>query len=134
MRKFLVCVFLFLTVSLISRGQTNTAVITGIVTDSSGAVIPGAKVAITDQSTGASLAFTTNGQGYFTTAPINPGTYTVSVTASGFQTQAQSGIVLRVQDRLNLNFKLPVGQVTQTVEVTNATPTIDTQTSSLGQV
>jgi hypothetical protein len=133
MRNLLLCVFLMLT-TIPMWGQTNTGVITGIATDPAGAVIPGAKVTITDQSTGASLSFTTNGQGYFTTAPINPGTYTVVVTASGFQSQAQAGIVLRVQDRLNLNFKLQVGAVTQTVEVTNATPTIDTQTSSLGQV
>ncbi len=133
MRKVLFGVLLLLTTAPM-WGQTNTGVITGIVTDPAGAVIPGAKVTITSQSTNVSLAFTTDNRGYFTSVPINPDTYSVTVTAPGFQSQIQAGIVLRVQDRLNLNFKLPVGQVTQTVEVTNATPTIDTQTSSLGQV
>ncbi len=134
MRKLCVCAFLLLTASLISWGQTNTAVITGTVTDPGGAVVPGAKVTITNQDTGASLAFSSDSQGYFTSAPINPGTYTVTVTASGFQSQTQSGIILRVQSRLNLSFKMAIGEVTQNVTVTNAIPAINTETSSLGQV
>lgn len=133
MRKLLLCAFLLL-ITIPAWGQTDTGVITGLVTDQAGAVIPNAKVTITSPSTGVSVALTTDNRGYFTSAPINPDTYSVAVTAPGFQSQSQAGIVLRVQDRLNLNFKMAIGQVTQTVEVTNATPTIDTQTSSLGQV
>ncbi len=139
MRKTLVCVFSLLTIALLLTtaplwGQTNTGVITGVVTDQAGAVIPAAKVTITSQTTGVSTVFTADSQGYFTSPPINPNTYSVTVTASGFQSQTQADIVLRVQDRLNLNFKMAIGQVTQNVTVTNATPTINTQTSSLGQV
>lgn len=133
MRKILLSLFVVLTATLM-WGQTNTAVITGNVTDSAGAVIPGAKVRITSVTTNVARDFTTNSSGYFTSVPLNPDTYSVTVTAPGFMTQTQAGIVLQVQDRLNLNFKMAVGAVTQTVEVTNATPTIDTQTSSLGQV
>ncbi|HKS71851.1 MAG TPA: carboxypeptidase regulatory-like domain-containing protein [Terriglobales bacterium] len=133
MRKLLLCVSLLLTGTLM-WGQTNTAVITGVVADSAGAVIPGAQVKITSQSTNASLTFATDSQGYFTSVPINPDTYSVTVAAPGFKTQTQAGVVLKVQDRLNLNFKMAVGEVTQTVEVTTAIPTINTQTSSLGQV
>ena len=133
MRKALLCVSLLLATSLL-WSQTNTAVITGKVTDAAGAVISGAKVKITSQDTNVSQSFTTDQQGYFTSAPLKPDAYSVSVTAPGFKSQTQAGIVLRVQDRLNLNFKMAVGEVTQTVQVTNAAPTIDTQTSSLGQV
>ena len=133
MRKALLCVFLVLA-TLPMWGQADTGVITGIVTDQAGAVIPAAKVTITSQSTGASTVLAANGQGYFTSAPTKADTYSVTATASGFQSQTQSGIILRVQDRLNLNFKMVIGQVSQTVEVTNATATIDTETSSLGTV
>ena len=133
MRKVLLCVFLLLATSPM-WGQADTGVITGIVIDQAGAVIPAAKVTITSQSTGASTVLAANGQGYFTSAPLRADTYSVVVTSSGFQSQSQTGIVLRVQDRLNLNFKMAVGQVSQTVEVTNATATIDTETSSLGTV
>jgi hypothetical protein len=133
MRKFLLCVSLLLTGALVSA-QTNTGVITGTVTDSAGAVVAGAAVAITNLSTGASLAFTTNGDGYYTSAPIDPGTYSVAVTKSGFQSQTQTGLTLQVQARLAVNFTLTVGQVSQQVVVTGGAQVIDTQTSSLGQV
>ncbi len=133
MRKVLLCVFLLLTTAPM-WGQTNTGVITGIVTDQAGAVIPGAKATITSQSTNVSLSFSTNSDGYFTSVPINPDTYSVTVTASGFQSETQTGIVLRVQARVNVNFQMRVGQVSQRVVVTTAIPTIDTQTSSVAQV
>ncbi len=133
MRKVLLCVFL-LTSTISMWGQADTGVITGIVTDQAGAVIAAAKVTITSLSTGVISTVTTNGQGYFTSAPIKADTYSVVIAAPGFQSQSQGGVVLRVQDRLNLSFKMAVGQVTQTVEVSNSTTTIDTETSSLGQV
>lgn len=133
MRKILLCVFL-MSASMPMWGQADTGVITGIVTDQAGAVIPAAKVTITSQSTGVTSAITSDSQGYFTSAPINPGTYSVMATASGFQSQTQAGIILRVQDRLNLSFRMAVGQTSQSVMVTNQTPVIDSQTSSLGTV
>lgn len=133
MRKLAVCVSLLFTAALM-WGQTNTGVITGTVTDSAGAVVPDAAVTITGQSTGAALTFTTNGQGYYTSAPIAPGIYSVTVIKSGFQSQTQTGLNLEVQARLAINFKMAVGQVSQNVVVTGAAPAIDTQTSSLGQV
>lgn len=134
MRKLVACVSLLLTATLMLWGQTNTAVITGIVTDPAGAVIPGATITITNQNKGTSFTFTTNSQGYFTTAPIDPGTYTVTVAAHDFSSQTQTGLVVQVQARLNINFKLQVGQVSQRVVVTSRAPAIETQTSSLGQV
>src|SRR6185437_14400433 len=140
MRKLLFCAVLLATSIAIlvtpapMWAQTNTGVITGTVTDQSGAVIPNAQVVITSQSRNVPLTFTTNADGYFTSVPINPDTYSVAVTAQGFQAEEQSGITLRVQDRLNLNFKLTVGSVSNRVVVTGQTPTVDTQTSSLGQV
>jgi Carboxypeptidase regulatory-like domain len=133
MRRPLLCVLLLLT-TVPMWGQADTGVITGIVTDQPGAVIPSAKVTITSQSTGVSSGVTSDSRGYFTSAPIKADTYSVVVTAPGFQTQTQADIILRVQDRLNLTFSMAVGQVTQNVVVTNQTPVIDTQTSSLGQV
>lgn len=134
MRKVLLCVSLLLLTTAPFWGQTDTAVITGIVTDPAGAVLSGATVTITSQSTNVSVTSTTDSAGYFTSVPINPDTYSVTVVANGFSSQTQAGIVLRVQNRLNLTFKMTVGQVSQSVTVTTQAPVIDTQTSSLGQV
>lgn len=71
MRRVLLRVSMLLAPTLV-WGQTNTGVITGTVTDSSGAVIPKATVKITNQATDVSLTSTTNQGGYFTSVPIDP--------------------------------------------------------------
>src|SRR6202161_1191751 len=133
MRKALRCIFLLLaTVPL--WGQVDTGVITGTVNDQAGAVIPSAKVTITSQSTGVSTVMTADSRGSFTSAPIKADVYSVAVTAPGFESETQVGVRLQVQDRLNLEFKMVVGQVNQSVTVTDQSPALQTQTSSLGQV
>jgi hypothetical protein len=115
-------------------GQVDTGVITGTVSDPAGAAIASATVTITSQSTAVSSTLTSDSHGSFTSAPLKADTYAVNVSAPGFQSEKQVGVVLRVQDRLNLNFKLIVGQVSQSVTVSDQSPAIETQTSSLGQV
>ena len=133
MRKALLCILLLLTTVPV-WGQADTGVITGTVTDQRGAVIPSAKVTITSQSTADSTVITADSRGSFSSAPIKADVYSVTVTAPGFESETRVGVGLQVQDRLNLDFKMVVGQVTQSVVVTDQSPAIQTQTSSLGQV
>jgi Carboxypeptidase regulatory-like domain len=109
--------------------QADQGAVVGIVTDSTGAVIPGAQVTLTDTDTGLVLKAKSNATGDYYFAPIKTGHYTVSVTAPGFETTEQQNIVVHVQDRLNIPIKLLPGNVSQTVTVTSAAPLMQTQTA-----
>jgi hypothetical protein len=114
--------------------QVDTGTITGTLHDQAGAVIPFAQITITNQLTGIPTSATGNDHGSFTSPPLQVGTYSVAIAATGFQSQTRTGITLQVQDRLNIDFKLEIGTVSQNVVVTNELPTVETQTSALGQV
>jgi Carboxypeptidase regulatory-like domain len=133
MRKALLAILFFL-VSAPIWAQVDTGVITGTVNDQAGAVIPSAKVTITSQATGVATTINADSRGAFSSAPIKADVYSVTVTAPGFESETRTGVQLQVQDRLNLEFKMVVGQVSQSVVVSDQTPALQTQTSSLGQV
>ena len=109
--------------------QADQGAIIGVVTDSSGAVIPGAVVTLTDTDTGLVLKARSNATGDYYFSPIKTGHYTVKATASGFETTEQQNIVVHVQDRLNIPLKLMPGNVSETVTVTSAAPIMQTQTA-----
>jgi Carboxypeptidase regulatory-like domain len=109
--------------------QADQGAIIGVVTDSTGAVIPGAQVTLTDTETGLVLQAKANATGDYYFAPIKTGHYTVSAKAPGFEITQQENIVVHVQDRLNIPLKLTPGNVSQTVTVTSAAPLLQTQTA-----
>lgn len=128
-------IFLFLAIAAgTASAQVDTGVITGTVHDQAGAVLPEAKVVFTDEAAGVSLNATTGPQGNFASPPLKPGSYSVTVQANGFKSQTLNGIRLQVQDRLSFDFKMSIGAVDQNVVVTDESPTLQTETSSLGQV
>lgn len=132
MRKFVLLLILCVAGPIFA--QVSTAVITGTVQDPDGAVIPTAIITIANQSTGISTTVKADQQGDFSSPPLQVGTYSVTASAPGFQSQTQTGIALEVQQRLNIPFKLVVGRATQNVVVTSAPLALQTETSSLGQV
>src|SRR6202035_466875 len=95
-----------------SIAQTDQGAITGVVQDSTGAVIPNAQVTATNIDTGLSLETRSNSSGVFVFSPLKIGNYTVSVSSTGFQTVSRENLHLDIQQRLNLNFALPAGAVT----------------------
>jgi len=117
-----------------SSAQTDQGAITGVVQDSSGAVIPNAHVTATDTDTGLALESRSNSSGVFVFSPLKIGNYTVSATSTGFQTVSRENIHLDAQQRLNLNFTLPAGSVTQTVKVDTDAPILQTQDAAVEQV
>jgi hypothetical protein len=128
-------VLLFLSLILsVAHAQISTGTIVGLVEDNTGGAVPGASVTLTQTATGQVRQTQTNDHGQFN-APFLPlGSYSVSVTAPGYETQTTSGINLQVDQTANLHIALKVGSVSQTVSVTAASPLLDQVTSSLGQV
>lgn len=128
----ILCLFLF--PGRKANAQMDQGTITGVVHDASGAVVPGAHVTLTDTDTGLVLQKQADGSGIYDFSPIKIGNYSVSATASGFETTTQNSLHLDVQERLNVVLTLNPGRVTQTVTVNTAPPLLQTQTGSVGQV
>ena len=110
------------------------ATIQGIVTDRTGASIPGAKVTATSIATGVVLEASTNPEGHYTIAFVTPGTYTVRAEKDGFSTITQENIKLDVGQTARLDFTLEVGAITQSIDVAASSTLIDSQTTVVGQV
>jgi hypothetical protein len=114
--------------------QTTFGTFTGTVTDSSGAVLPDAKVVVTNEGTNQSREVTTDKTGGYVVPSVLPGVYTISVELSGFKKALQSGITLQVNQTLRSDFIMQVGEITQTVDVEAAAPLLQSETSTVGTV
>ncbi len=115
-------------------GQESRAIISGTVTDPQGAAVPVAIVEVKNLETNVVSKVMTNEQGFYTLPPINPGPYSVTVSAPGFKTAVRSNVELRVADRLGLDFRLELGGSSETVTVMAEVPLLETQSSSQGTV
>ncbi|HEX6545319.1 MAG TPA: carboxypeptidase-like regulatory domain-containing protein, partial [Bryobacteraceae bacterium] len=115
------------------RAQTPTATITGIVADESGAVVPGARIVITDVNTGVRSEATSNETGNYVIANLRPGTYKVTAEKQGFSTAARSDVTLEVSQVARLDFSLRVGATSEQVEISARAPIIEASTASIGQ-
>lgn len=112
-------------------GQTAShAQIIGIVSNSTGGSIPGARVEALNTDTGVTYSSQTNEAGVYVIPQIVPGPYDVTASTEGFETVRQRGIVLRLGDRQSLNFILNVGAVTETVEVLASAQLLTTDDAS----
>lgn len=106
--------------------------IEGTVTDSTGAVIANAKVVATDSATGVSTTQPTTSDGVYDLRPLIPGTYTITITATGFKTFVQQSLVVNALQVVGLNAKLQIGQAAQSVTISSAPPALDTTSATLG--
>ncbi len=114
--------------------QTETGQIVGTVTDPSGAVVPNAKVTITNVGTGAERTTTTDDRGTYTATNLLPAVYSVTVEATGFA-KTEKRVQVTVGARVALDFELQVGAAVQVVEVTaEAGVAVNTETQTVGQV
>src|SRR5271169_3921348 len=98
-------------------GQSERGTITGVVHDSSGAVVPNAKVTIVSQATNTTLTMTTNDAGEYTAPSLQIGAYTVKITKEGFKTSEVRGIALDASQTVRADVTLEVGSSTQAIEV-----------------
>ena len=113
---FVICAVSVGVRSAYSQATISTGDIVGTVTDQSGAIVPNAKVTITNKSTGRQINLTANGSGLYTSGPLTPGEYTVRVEASGFSA-TETSLTVQVNNTSNGNVSLRVGSTTTTVEV-----------------
>jgi hypothetical protein len=108
--------------------------LTGVITDSSGAAVPGAQVSASNLETGAERSTQSNDEGLYTIPSLPPGNYQVAVSKDGFRSAVREGVLLEVNQTAQLEFQLEVGAVSETVNVRDVIPRLDSQSSSLGQV
>jgi hypothetical protein len=113
--------------------QIDAGAVRGTVTDPSGAVIPNARITLSNDATGLTLTAATGADGTYTFSPVKIGPYTVSVEAAGFRKSA-THLNVNVQDQARADFQLIAGAATETVEVTAAAPQLQTQDASVGTV
>lgn len=124
----------FLLCPITLHAQVNTSAIAGIVTDSTGSVVPGAAVSVTQSSTGLVRKVTTSDNGEYVVAQLGPGSYEVKVEATGFQQGIARDVNLAIAQRERVDFALKVGAVSEQVEVTARAAIAETETASLGQL
>ena len=105
----------------------------GVVLDSSGGVIPGAKLVGANVNTGVRTERQSNSAGLYTLSPLQPGEYRVTASAAGFETVTQENVVVDALGVVNVNLTLKVGSSAQEVTVTAAPPALNTNDASLGQ-
>jgi hypothetical protein len=115
-------------------GQDFRGAISGTITDTTGAVLPGVNVAVTNVDTNVSANVVTDGSGFYRAAYLNSGTYSVTARLDGFKTVVRKDLPVRVGDVLRIDLTLDAGGVEETVVVVATTPVLDTTSGVTGQV
>lgn len=117
-----------------AQAQTNKATISGTVTDSQGAIIIGADVAVKNVGTNATRNLQTNSDGFYEAPLLDIGEYQVIVTKPGFQTVNRENITLRTGSETRVDVELPAGEISTQVTVTAEPPLVETETSERGSI
>src|SRR5271154_195162 len=115
-------------------GQIDRGAIAGRILDASGAVVPSARVTITNKATGVEANTSVDSDGEYQVLALIPGTYSVKASAAGFDSVLRDDIHLHVQDHLSINFSLKVGSVNTQIVVTGGESILETQSADIGSV
>ncbi len=118
----------------VALAQTGAASLTGIVTDETGAAVPGATVTATNQATNVDYTAISNEAGSYTMTSLPVGTYVIKAELSRFKTAASKPIAMEAKQVVRLDFKLELGAVEETIEVKSDTPVMQTETATVGSV
>jgi len=133
-----VCAFVLQFVLLITPAtalaQFDSATVVGTVRDASGGSVPEAKVTLTGVETGISIVRTSTETGGFEFPAVRPGVYVVTAEKSGFALALVDNVTVQVGARLRVDLTMPIGQVSEKVEVTASSPLLETDSSQRGQV
>src|SRR5215813_6168357 len=130
----LVTLFVLLIAGASSTLAQSTASLSGTVTDSTGAAIPGATVTVKNQATGVESTITTDTAGVYLFPTLSIGTYRLEIKATNFQGVVLTDIQLQVASAQVRDVQMKVGQAAETVEITADAAVVDTTTTSLGQI
>jgi hypothetical protein len=121
---------LLLVVAVLAQRDLGT--IAGTVTDPTGAAIPNAKITITEVATNLTYTLTSSAAGEYVRPALKPGIYTVAAEAQGFRRVAQENVVLTAGDRIGVPLTLPVGNLSESIEVSANAPVLQTENTSQG--
>ena len=130
-----VFVLLALTVAcaVMAYSQAVTATLLGTVTDVTGAVVPNAKVTLTEENTGLTKTVKSNDSGNFTFPDISPGRYTVTAESAGFKKEIRKGTDVAANSSVRVDLRMQPGNITEYVEVTASAPVLQTDRSDVGR-
>ena len=128
------CLVAFLAFAPLAFSQIETARIQGVVSDSTGAVIPGATVQFVHVATGQEFTVSTSADGLYRSVPLRIGEYRVEYEADGFKRAVRSGINLELQETAVIDVSLEIGEVTEVVDVTADAVLLETTEATQGQV
>ena len=112
----------------------RTGTLVGLVTDSTGAAVPNARINVVNAQTKVELNSQTNPDGNYNVPYLNVGEYEVSVEANGFKKHVRPGIILQAGSTVRIDVELEVGAVTQEIEVTAASPLLATDSAVVGSI
>src|SRR5439155_27344082 len=129
LKRLLACVACSLSCAL---AQTQSR-LDGLVTDSTGAAIAGAAVVARNVATGVTYTAKSNESGIYTLPFLPPAEYELTCEMPGFKKMVRGSVLLETASAQNINLRLDIGDVTETVAVTAAAPLLEAQTSSVGQ-
>jgi hypothetical protein len=134
LQRFVAVAFFVFIATGTALAQSDRGAIAGTVLDSSGAVIQGASVTATGANTGAVYKTTSTDTGAYRIPDMQVGVYNLTVTAAGFKTSEQKGLVVQINTTSSLDITLQPGAVTDTLTVLADVPTLQTETSDIGTV
>jgi hypothetical protein len=120
--------------SFAAISQSITGSITGIVTDSSGGLIPGAQVTVTNTGTGIRITATSDSSGNYNVPLLPRGDYRVEVSAQGFKRFVRDGITLQVQQTARIDVQMAVGDLAESVVVSADAGQLETENATLGKI
>jgi hypothetical protein len=120
--------------AITSFGQFETSEVVGTVSDASGAIVPKAKLTLHNEQTGIEVQTTSDSNGLYDFFNVKVGQYTISAELAGFQKFTTTNVTVNVNARQRVDIALQPGVATQSIEVTGAAATLETDTSEHGQV
>ena len=136
--RTLYSLFCFLGVGLLSNaaafGQVTRADIVGTVTDATGAVLPNAKITLTDSATDQIRTTGSGANGDYSFSLLDPGTYSIKIVVPAFQTFSVPSLTIEAGDRARVNATMQPGQTSSTIEVTGQAPLLQSDSSVLQDV
>src|SRR4051794_1213867 len=132
--KTLSIAFLGMLAAFTLYGQDSRATITGSITDAQGAVVPAARVEAKNLDTNIVYPTVTTSAGIYTIPLVPTGTYSITASHEGFERATQAKVDVRTGERVQADFKLTIGAISQEVSVSSEAPLLETATASRGQV
>jgi hypothetical protein len=132
--KAVMVAFFVVFLCAVGSAQIITGTIQGIVTDQSGAILPGVEMTVRNLGNNQVRNVLTNETGTYIVPLLPVGNYEVTAEYVGFKTEVKTGLVLQVEQKLNVNFVLQVGAVSERLEVVEAAPLVQADTATVGSV